>query len=138
MKTRTLIAVVILLAGLTVSLGGCAIIGFVGGFFEKVPAQYKLPDKPTLVLVDDPNGRFGDGALAMYIANEVGNALATNKAVTDLPDHAKLKGLRLPGISTVLDGKGKPYAEVFEPGNRRVWAPLSDIPAYVQKAFLGR
>src|SRR4030081_790171 len=37
-----------------------------------------------------------------------------NKAVADLPDHARLKGLKLPGASVVLDGKGQRFAEVFE------------------------
>jgi penicillin-binding protein 1A len=59
-----------------------------------------------------------------------------NKAATDLPDHAKLKGLRMPGMSTVLDDKGGRFAEVFEADSRRVWVPLSDIPEFVQKAFV--
>jgi penicillin-binding protein 1A len=59
-----------------------------------------------------------------------------NKAAADLPDHAKLKGLRMPGMSVVLDDKGGRFAEVFEADNRRVWAPLSDIPEFVQKAFV--
>ena len=59
-----------------------------------------------------------------------------NKAAADLPDHNRLKGLRLPGMSTVLDGKGERFAEVFEPGNRRIWVPLGDIPEFVQKAFV--
>ena len=59
-----------------------------------------------------------------------------NKAAADLPDQSRLKGTRLPGMSTVLDGKGQRFADVFEPGNRRVWVPLSDIPDYVQKAFI--
>ncbi|HLQ90748.1 MAG TPA: glycosyl transferase, partial [Xanthobacteraceae bacterium] len=33
-----------------------------------------------------------------------------NKAVTDLPDHNKLKGIRLPGASVVLDRKGERFA----------------------------
>jgi membrane carboxypeptidase/penicillin-binding protein len=59
-----------------------------------------------------------------------------NKAATDLPDHAKLKGLRMPGVSVVLDDKGGRFAEVFEADNRRIWVPLSDIPEFVQKAFV--
>ncbi len=59
-----------------------------------------------------------------------------NKAVADLPDHAKLKGLKLPGASVVLDGKGERFAELFEENQRRVWVPLSDIPEQVQKAFV--
>src|SRR5262245_38176506 len=59
-----------------------------------------------------------------------------NKAAADLPDHTKLKGLRLPGASVVLDRKGKPFAEVFEEDQRRVWVPLADIPQHVQQAFV--
>src|ERR1700726_4751326 len=59
-----------------------------------------------------------------------------NKALTDLPDHSKLKGLKLPGASVVLDRKGERFAEVFEENQRRVWVLLTDIPAQVQKAFL--
>src|SRR3712207_4811889 len=59
-----------------------------------------------------------------------------NKAVADLPDHTKLKGLRLPGVSVILDGKGQRFTEVFEPDHRRVWVPLKDIPEHVQKAFV--
>jgi len=59
-----------------------------------------------------------------------------NKALTDLPDHNKLKGMRLPGASVVLDRKGERFAEVFEENQRRVWVVLSDIPEHVQKAFV--
>jgi membrane carboxypeptidase/penicillin-binding protein len=59
-----------------------------------------------------------------------------NKAVTDLPDHAKLKGIKLPGASVVLDRKGERFAEVFEENQRRVWVVLADIPERVQKAFV--
>ena len=59
-----------------------------------------------------------------------------NKAAADLPDHNKLKGLKLPGTSVVLDGKGERFAELFEANQRRVWVPLADIPEHVQKAFV--
>src|SRR5215467_13665387 len=59
-----------------------------------------------------------------------------NKAAADLPDHTKLKGMKLPGESVVLDRKGERFAEVFEANQRRVWVPLADIPEHVQKAFL--
>src|SRR6201997_552489 len=59
-----------------------------------------------------------------------------NKATAELPDHTKLKGLKLPGASVVLDRKGERFAEVFEENQRRVWVPLADIPEQVQKAFL--
>src|SRR5689334_24328036 len=59
-----------------------------------------------------------------------------NKAATDLPDHARLKGLRLGGPSKVLDGKGGNYAELYSAGNRRMPVPLTDIPEFVQRAFI--
>ena len=59
-----------------------------------------------------------------------------NKAVADLPDHTKLKGMKLPGASVVLDRKGERFAEVFEENQRRVWVALADIPDHVQKAFV--
>jgi hypothetical protein len=59
-----------------------------------------------------------------------------NKATIDLPNHTKLKGLKLPGASIVLDRKGERFAEVFEENQRRAWVVLADIPEHVQKAFL--
>jgi penicillin-binding protein 1A len=49
-----------------------------------------------------------------------------NKAASALPDHNKLKGLKLPGESIVLDIKGERLAEMFEENQRRVWIPLAD------------
>ncbi|MBJ6127899.1 penicillin-binding protein 1A [Microvirga splendida] len=59
-----------------------------------------------------------------------------NAAVAGLPDAGKLKGLRLPGVSVILDGNGRRFAEVFEPDHRRIWVPLTDIPKSVQQAFV--
>jgi penicillin-binding protein 1A len=59
-----------------------------------------------------------------------------DKAAADLPDHTRLRDLRLPGLSVMLDAKGGRLAELGEPGRRRVWVPLDDIPVYVQKAFV--
>src|ERR1700674_2102398 len=59
-----------------------------------------------------------------------------DKAVAELPDHTRLKGLKLSGMSVVLDQKGGRFAELGEPNHRRVWVPLDDIPDYVQKAFV--
>ncbi|WP_262267520.1 penicillin-binding protein 1A [Microvirga yunnanensis] len=59
-----------------------------------------------------------------------------NAAVAGLPDAGKLKGLKLPGVSVILDGNGKRFAEVYEPDHRRVWVPLSEIPKSVQQAFV--
>jgi membrane peptidoglycan carboxypeptidase len=59
-----------------------------------------------------------------------------NKALANLPDHSKLKGLKLPGSSVVLDGRGEQFAEVFEENQRRVWVLLADISEHVRKAFI--
>ncbi len=62
-----------------------------------------------------------------------------NNAAADLPDQKVLVGLKdkkLPGMSTVLDGNGSRYAEIYQSGNRRVWIPLSDLPDFAQKAFI--
>jgi penicillin-binding protein 1A len=57
-----------------------------------------------------------------------------DNAVADLPDTSRLKGARL-DIGGILDAKGERFADLTE-SNRRVWAPLKDIPVYVQKAFI--
>jgi membrane carboxypeptidase/penicillin-binding protein len=57
-------------------------------------------------------------------------------AAADLPDAAQLKDKKLPAMSVVLDGKGAHFADVFQPGNRRVWVTLADVPDFVQKAFI--
>jgi membrane carboxypeptidase/penicillin-binding protein len=59
-----------------------------------------------------------------------------NSAAADLPDPTVLKGKKLPSLTHVLDGSGQNYVDVFQPGNRRIWVPLADIPDYVQKAFI--
>ena len=59
-----------------------------------------------------------------------------NGVASHLPDHNRLKNLKLPGTSVVLDGKGDKFAELFETDQRRVWVPFSQIPEYVQRAFV--
>src|SRR5690348_2494807 len=59
-----------------------------------------------------------------------------NRAAADLPDPNRLKGLKLPGMTVVDDGKGAKFAELFEPDNRRHWVPLAAIPEHMQKAFI--
>lgn len=59
-----------------------------------------------------------------------------NEALKDLPDVGRLKGMQLPGMSLILDGKGQPFAEVFTPENRRVWVSISEVPESVRNAFI--
>ena len=59
-----------------------------------------------------------------------------NVAAAGLPDHNKLKGLSMPGLTNVHDVKGAPYAELYEPNHRRLWVKLADVPEHVQQAFI--
>src|SRR5262245_61431661 len=59
-----------------------------------------------------------------------------NHAVADLPDHNKLKNLRLPGATVVLDRKGERFAEMFEQNQRRTFVKLADVPMHVVRAFI--
>src|SRR6516225_7906591 len=59
-----------------------------------------------------------------------------NQAAANLPDHTKLRDHRLPGASAVLDRKDRPFAEVFEENQRRVWVKLGDIPEHIRNAFI--
>jgi 1A family penicillin-binding protein len=44
--------------------------------------------------------------------------------------------MTLPGRSLILDQNGEKLAEVFEPGQRRIWLPIAQIPQQLQKAFI--
>src|SRR5258708_2962423 len=48
-----------------------------------------------------------------------------NRAAGDFPDPPRLKGLHLASPSKVSDGKGAYFAELYEPGNRRIPVSLS-------------
>src|SRR5262249_28850507 len=59
-----------------------------------------------------------------------------HKASAHSTEPTKVKGMKLPGASVVLDRKGERFAEVFEENQRRVWVVLADLPEHVQKAFI--
>jgi membrane carboxypeptidase/penicillin-binding protein len=59
-----------------------------------------------------------------------------NRALADLPDDKKIRGMKPTGAYVVVDGKGQRYTEVFDSDQRRLWVPLSDIPEHVRKAFI--
>lgn len=61
---------------------------------------------------------------------------AYDKAAATLPDDSKLKQLKPPSSSVLLDGKGEPFAEISDRHQRRIWVPLADIPKHVQAAFI--
>jgi hypothetical protein len=78
-------AVLCLLLGATMSLGGCAGLGFIGRLmkdFTPVPAVYELKDQPTLVIVDDPNNSLGSLSLAVTVANLIAHHLQENEVIS--------------------------------------------------------
>src|SRR5918995_4879122 len=65
------------------------------------------------------NGQVENSPFDMKPVIEFYNGVAAN-----LPDHNRLKNLKLPGTSTVTDIKGEKFAELFESDHRRTWVPL--------------
>ena len=59
-----------------------------------------------------------------------------NRAAADLPDHNRLKGLRLPGMTTVLDGRARSSPSCSSPTTAASGCRSSEIPESVQKAFV--
>ena len=59
-----------------------------------------------------------------------------NKAAANLPDHNKLNGLRLPGVSVVLDASGRHFADMFQDNQRSSWIALNKVPVHVRNAFI--
>jgi penicillin-binding protein 1A len=81
--------------------------------------------------------QFCKGESVSTPAVEVDDIIAFyNKATADLPDVAKLKEQKLRGLNVILDGKGKRFADDYQPGQRRLSVPLSDVPELVQRAFV--
>ncbi|MCJ2138154.1 transglycosylase domain-containing protein [Methylobacterium sp. J-026] len=59
-----------------------------------------------------------------------------DNATKDLPSAEALRDKALPGMTRILDGAGKPFAEASEPNGRRVVVPITSVPTLVQKAFI--
>jgi penicillin-binding protein 1A len=59
-----------------------------------------------------------------------------NKTLSDLPNPTRLKGLKLPGSTVMLDGQGRRFREVFDADQRRISVQLSEISVPVRKAFV--
>jgi hypothetical protein len=74
---------VLLLLVLVAGVGGCEALSFMAQAVAKnTDAIYKIEDRPTLVLVDDPTNQLGDPTLEGMIASQVGFELVQAKAVT--------------------------------------------------------
>lgn len=68
-----------------VCLPGCNIIGAAAQVVtppEKVEAKYVLPDKPTLIVIDDRQGLVNNAAMVRRIASSTRSALEAEQVVT--------------------------------------------------------
>ena len=73
-----------------------------------------------------PNSPFDARAVIEFYDN----------ATKDLPSAEALRDKALPGMTRILDGAGKPFAEAAEPNGRRITVPITTVPTLVQKAFI--
>lgn len=96
------------------AVGGCEGLSFMSQpFAPKVKAIYKLPDRTTLIVVDDPGNLLNDPALTGVVAGGVKLELETNKAFekgsvvspTKLAEH--LASLGDAAAQTPLDQLGR-------------------------------
>src|SRR6185312_109113 len=53
-----------------------------------------------------------------------------------LPDVGKLKDLKLPQSTQILDRKGGRFTEVYSDNGRRIFVPIDQIPESVRNAFV--
>lgn len=66
--------------------GGCQIAGLFGALSgDLVRAEYRLEDRPTLVMVEDPDDALGETALAGVVARSVENHLRARKVLRHSP-----------------------------------------------------
>lgn len=80
---RSVLCVILVLV--SAFAAGCNIIGGTIGVFsppQKIEARYALPDKPTLILVDDRKGLVNNETLLRQIANSARAALEAEEVVT--------------------------------------------------------
>ena len=84
--------VVLLAAVGLLSLGGCEVFGYIAqGFSDHdVKAVHELPDRPTLVIVDDPTGSLGSAGTAVAIASRIGFELTEAQVVSVVVDQSLL------------------------------------------------
>lgn len=71
---------------LTLALSGCSwLVGAVTIVKppEKIKAKYELPDKPTLIVIDDPKGLVNSPSTLRRIASATRNVLEVEQVVVD-------------------------------------------------------
>ncbi len=100
----TLTAFALLLLG-SLALTGCAPAGFIAHALkdDSIPAVYKLQDRPTVILVDDPSRQFGAEQLSVDIASMAGSHLTDKEVLQSVVSQQKVNDLR--------HGLGKKFAK---------------------------
>ena len=78
------VAVAMLAVLIVPALGGCQIAAFfVAVSGDRVRAEYELEDRPTLVMVEDPDDALGNPALRGVLARSIENHLQDRKLLKD-------------------------------------------------------
>ena len=88
-----LLAARALIAGIAfAALGGCAVVGFFGNaiFPEKVKAVYRLADRSTAIVVDDPWNLLDDPALLYEIGHGISVELVSRHVLAQIVPAEKL------------------------------------------------
>lgn len=84
----------LLCCGCLLTAPGCNVVGFVTLLFAKVDAKHELTNRPTLVMVEDPETALANTALPDAIATEIGQKLLENGATHTVIDTNRLATLR--------------------------------------------
>ena len=73
-------------------LAGCAILGYVANnaFPDKVKAAYRLQDRPTVIVADDPSSLLDDHAFLLQVAHQVGEELTHRRALSQVIPSSRL------------------------------------------------
>jgi len=84
-----------LLAGGLLAAAGCAMVAYPFVMFQdhSIPAVYEIPNRRTLILVDDPNNQFSDPVVINQIAENMAFHLRESKALTDIVANERLIAL---------------------------------------------
>ncbi len=95
-RSAALALVVVSLLAVATALPGCSAAGFaaVATGASRVKPIFKLEDRTTLVLVDDPANLLGDPSLVNVVAARASFALVENKAVKQIIKPATVNDLR--------------------------------------------
>ncbi|MBH04943.1 MAG: hypothetical protein CMJ20_01340 [Phycisphaeraceae bacterium] len=118
------------------SFSGCKMAGVVahGLFPQMVKAQYHLPQRATLVWVEDPSSQFADLYMKDRIAVEVDRLLAHHAGLTTVPPG---------GVTDLMQELGDDFdrAGIDQIGRRLkaeqvVYMSITDIDLYPQPGLL--